>query len=202
MTEMFLYNKEHVTLKSGDVGMFQIFRGAVSYESLFDWDADAGDQVWHVLQMKNDLGMPLTTGPVLVLKDRNALGQDQLKYVPPGAKGNLRLTVASDIQTKATDVEVERGTPVKIPEYGIYYVPVTRKATLTVSNFRKEEVAVKITKSVPGNVSSATEGGQVIQSVQPKGEMDPLSTLEWRISLKPAEQKSVECVYLSHIRVQ
>lgn len=199
MTEMFLYKKEAVSLKAGDVGMFQIFRHEVTHESLFEWDADAGEQVWHIIQIKNDLGMPLTTGPVLVLKERNALGQDLLKYVPPGAKGNLRLTVASDIQTKVADVEVERGEPQKLDDYR--YIAVTRRATLTVSNYRKEDVKVKITKSVAGRVLNVTEDGQVINTSQPKGEVDPVSTLEWDVTLKPAEQKSVECTYLSHIRL-
>ncbi len=199
MTEMFLYKKEHASLKAGDVGMFQVFRGQVTYESLFDWNADAGAQVWHILQIKNDLGMPLTTGPVLVLKERNALGQDELKYVPPGAKGDLRLTVASDVLTKVTEVEVERGQPLVIDE--THYIPITTKATLTVSNYRKEDITVKITKTVPGRVLSTTGAGQVVASRQPEGEVDPVSTVEWRLSLKSGEKESVECTYLSHIRV-
>ena len=186
--ELYFYKKQGLSLETNDVAMVSIFQSDVPIQPQFEWNAD-GEEVLYLLSIQNTTKQPLTTGPVFVIEDGNALGQETVKYTPPGSTAEVRLSRGIGLRVEKTEAEVKRGGPVHIGKSD--FIPVTLKGTLTVTNFRTSDARLKITKTARGKVLSQSDGGAVKQTQVLSGEVNPINDLEWKVTVPKGATKVI-----------
>ena len=182
--ELYFYRKPNLSLATNDIAMITIFQQAVPVSPSFEWNAD-GEEVLYILNIKNDTKQPLTTGPVFVIEDGKAVGQETVKYTPAGGTAEVRLSRGIGMRVEKTEAEVKRGAPVHIGKSD--FVPVTLKGELKLTNFRSADAAIKITKTVRGRALTQSDGGTVRQTQVLSGEVNPINDLEWKVSARSGE---------------
>jgi len=220
--DLFLYKKEGIWLKKGEREMVDIFQAEVPYSHLYQWEItgdqigaepDQGrqrtpeeiaaeltkDKVWHCVKLENKTEMPWTTGPAMTMKDWKPLGQDMLNYTAVGDKATVKITIAPDIGAKKEELETDRQRQA-LNVYGNPYDLVTITGTLTLENFKKEKVAMEVSRMVTGEVSETTEGGKVTKGGTALRGLNPVSTVKWEFDLQPGEKKTLTYVFKAYIR--
>jgi hypothetical protein len=186
--ELFYYKKQGLSLDTNDIAMVSILDCVVPISPKFEWNAD-GDEVNYLLSVKNTGTQPFTTGPVFVLEDGKAIGQEVIKYTPAGASTEIKLSRGIGLRVEKTEAEVKRGAPVKIGKTD--YIPVTLKGTLTITNFRTAKADVKVTKSERGRVSDISDGGKVKQTEVLTGDANPLNDITWDVEIPAGQTKQI-----------
>lgn len=186
--ELFFYKKADLSLATNDIAMVSIFQSGVPITPQFEWNAD-GEEVLYLLKIKNTTKQPLTTGPVFVVENGQALGQETIKYTPNGDDAEIRLARGIGLRVEKTEAEVKRGATLHIGKSD--FIPVSLKGTLTIKNFRSEAAPLKITKTARGKVTSQSDAGKIKQTQVLSGEVNPLNDLEWNVTIGAGETKVV-----------
>ncbi|HWD40781.1 MAG TPA: hypothetical protein VG944_18175 [Fimbriimonas sp.] len=190
--ELFYYKKPELSLDSGDVAMISIYQSQVPITPRFEWNAD-GEEVNYLLSLKNKTGEPLTTGPVMVLEDGKALGQETVKYTAAGATTEIKIAQGIGIKVDKTEAETHRGAPTKIGN--TEYIPVTLHGTLTISNFRSDPATMKVTRTLRGKVDELSDKGFTKQTQIINGEPNPINDVVWNIVVAPGATKTLSYTY-------
>ncbi len=197
--ELHYYAKPDLSLSTSDVAMVSIFQAPVPVSPSFEWNADQED-VAYLLNIQNDTGQPLTTGPVLVLQDGKAIGQETIRYTPSGSSAQVRLSRGIGIKAEKTEAEFHRSNAVQIGK--TQYIPVTLKGVLKVTNYRKTAAKIKITRTVRGKVDELSDKGTVKDTQVLNGEPNPINDLEWTVEVAPGASKSVTYTYDTYMSAE
>ncbi len=197
--ELYYYKKSGLTLETSDVAMVSIFNSPVPTSPRFEWNAD-GEEVSYLLTIQNKSGQPLTTGPVFVLEDGRALGQENVRYTPAGGTAEIKLSQGIGLKVEKTEAEDKRGTSAKIGKTD--FVPVTLKGILTITNFRTSKAVLTITKSMRGKVGFLSDGGLVKQTQILNGEPNPINDVAWKIEIAPGATKKVTYTYETYMSAE
>lgn len=211
--DLFFYRQPHVTLKKGDRARYSVFTAKVPYEHIYQWDVpdsmsiddrgrrverntpDAQNEatmVWHALRIENTSKLPWTTAPAFTVNGPMPVAQDILRYTPPGAKGVLKLTVATDVRAEQQQTEVSR-KPMQI--FGYNYEEVVVDGKLTVRNWKKDAVKMSVTKTLVGDVLANGEGSKVTKVAKALSSLNPTSEISWDFELKAGEEKTLTYQY-------
>lgn len=197
--ELYYYKKTGLSLASDDIAMVSIFDTVVSVAPRFEWNAD-GEDVSYLVTILNKSTQPLTTGPVLVLEDGKAIGQETVKYTPAGGTAEIRLARGIGLQVEKTEAEVKRNGPVRVGKTD--YIPVVIKGTLTITNHKTEKATVKITKTARGKVTDQSDGGKIKQTQILNGEPNPLNDLEWTVEIAPGATKTITYTFETYMSAE
>jgi hypothetical protein len=197
--ELYYYRKPGLSLATSDVAMVSIFDSVVPVAPRFEWNAD-GEEVSYLVSITNRSKEPLTTGPVFVLEDGKAIGQETVKYTPAGATTEIRLSRGIGLKVEKTESEVKRLAPVRVGRTD--YVPVVLKGTLTITNHRTEATPVKVTKTVRGRVDKQSDGGTVKQTQILNGEPNPINDLEWTITVPAGATKTITYTFETYMSAE
>jgi hypothetical protein len=120
----------------------------------------AQNKIWHQLELANNSNLPWTTGAALSMRQNLPLGQDLLTYTPVGGCSLLPLTVAVDMLSNYDEEEVSRKhNAINIGNTD--YMLVTKKGTVSVTNYRKEKSVMRISLSTGGRVEQVSDEGKV-----------------------------------------
>jgi len=183
--DLFLYHKPGVTLKKGERAVVELLKVTVPYEDIYTWDipplppmemwrqvnqdqqrqmlnALTGAKAMHKIRFTNTGDVPLTTGPATIFKDGTPLGQQLLTYTSVKNKVDVPVTIATDLNTKKEEVEVDRKPNIRIS--GDDYTKVSLHGKLTVTNFKDRPVHIYVTRKTIGTVTSATANGKIVLS--------------------------------------
>jgi len=199
MEELYIYHKDDITLRKGERAQIVLLTGEVPYQDVYDWDADAGEEVWHSVKLTNTLKAPWTTGLAMTVKAAQPLGQDMLKYTPAGASTNVKITQAADIRVSRKEEETARGKPENVGGY--MWSLVTIKGELKLENYKKAAVEVEVTKTVTGRADLASDEAEMIVQPSPGQGLNPNTSLKWKISVAPGKTKSLTYQYRVYVRV-
>jgi hypothetical protein len=180
--------------------MSKVMVGDLPCRSLFVWNADAGQDVYHYIILKNSLTSPLTTGPVMVLDQGRPISQDQINYTSIGGECRVKLTIAGDVRAEAGETEIDRKPQETI--MGETYIQVVSEGKLTVFNRKKEAVDVELTRGAPGKVLEASDDGQVKSRTKVEDGLNPQSSLKWTIRVEPGKDRAVTYKYLRYVRAR
>ncbi len=213
--DLFFYEKERVTLAKGERGLYPILEEVVPFRHLYRWAIPdeneetrsygaparktVADQVWHSVSLTNGGTTPWTTAPALVLSNGKPLAQDTLAYTAAGASAEVKLTVATDVAVERTEVEVER-KPRDLQRAGYSYDAVIVEGTLTLRSFKREPIAVDVTKNIEGqSILREPEGKVTRRALQPKA-VNPSERLEWQVPLPAGGTRTVRYRYKVWVR--
>lgn len=213
--DLFFYEKAAVTLAKGERGLYPIFNDVVPFRHLYRWTIPdeteetrsygaaarkpVADQVWHSIALTNGGTTPWTTAPALVVSNGKPLAQDTLAYTAPGARGEVKLTIATDVAVERTETEVER-KPRDLQRSGYSYDAVIVEGTLTMRSFKRNAITLEVTKNIDGQTILREPEGKVTRlALQPKA-VNPSERLEWHVPLPAGGTATVRYRYKVWVR--
>jgi hypothetical protein len=180
--DLYVYQVTGFTLGKGGRAMVTLAQVVVPYEDLYAWDvppvppremlehgnqdqqrmlaALSGARAVHRIRLTNKGGQPWTTGPATIFKAGMVLGQQLMTYTSPGNSVEVTITTATDLHTHKEESEVRRDAPVR--QAGHTCVKVYLHGKLTVTNFKPQEVPLRVSRRVLGEVTDATGDGKVV----------------------------------------
>jgi hypothetical protein len=197
--ELYYYRKPALSLSTNDVAMVSVFEATVPVSPRFEWNADT-ENVSYLLSISNKSGQPLTTGPVLVLENGRAMGQETVRYTPAGANAEIRLSQGIGLKVEKTEAEVKRGGAVRVGRTD--YIPVSLKGTLTITNTKSEPAELKVTKTLRGKVGTLSDEGIVKQTQILSGEPNPINDVEWKVSIPAGATKTITYTFETYMSAE
>jgi len=208
--DLYFYPLRNVTLAEGERGYFPIFTESVPYEHCYTWDIpdyiddnnryrnnnndDKAEIIWHAISLTNTTRQPWTTAPGQTVKDSRLLGQDTLHYTAVGAPTDLRITQALAIEAEQNEFEIERQRDAE-RFHGSRYDKVTVRGELALTNRKGQDVTVRITKQLTGEVVSADGKPKVHKLGTGLRKVNPSSELVWTVPVEADPDKPVKLSY-------
>jgi len=240
--DLFLYKVEHLSLKKGERMVVPVTGLQLGTADAYVWQIpfsppselfdqlneqereqlmlmSRGARVYHKLRLKNDSEVPLTTAPVLILKDGQVLAQSLLRYTSIGGTVDVDVTVATDVHTRKWEEQTARQDNAKTID-GTVFSQLTMRGFLELTNYKKEAVTVEITRAVLGTVTETDNEGKITQlhsledwSFLPEGDLgrwpgwtwswwsrwpwwwrwaNDVSQIEWQVTLGPGETRRLQ----------
>jgi hypothetical protein len=132
-----------------------------------------------------------------VVEDKRPIGQDTVKYTPAGGTAELHLARGIGLHVEKREAEVKRGSPVLIGKTS--YIPVTLNGTLTVTNYRRDDAEVHITKTLRGKASDLSNGGAIRDTQILNGEPNPINDIEWKLTVPPGATKTITYTVVTYM---
>ena len=209
--DLFFYHRKDVSLQKGERGYYSIFSDSVKYSHVYEWEIpdlvhidsygrvlssrdakEEREQVWHVLKLINSTNYPWTTAPAFTVNGWKPMGQDKISYTPKGATAHLKLTIASDIKTDRNENEVSR-SQVKVA--GDDFDLIVIRGTISIKNYKSQDVLMEIKKDIVGEVLSVTHNGDVKKNVEGLTSVNPRSLITWKVPVKAGENIAINYRY-------
>jgi len=217
--DLFLYPTGKIDLDRGQVAYIPLFTESVPCEHIYQWElpdyidqvgrysynpdrdpqAEDEQEVWHNLRLTNATAVPWTTAPGQTVKAGAILGQDTLKYTPPGGTAILRITRAVGVKAEQIELETSRKREA-IRMYGDTFDQITVRGDLSILNTQNKAITLEITKTLSGEVQSTDPGAKQEKLAKGLGRMNGLSKLTWTIELPPATERRINYVYEVYVR--
>ncbi|RPI63566.1 MAG: hypothetical protein EHM48_02235 [Planctomycetaceae bacterium] len=181
--DLFIYTVKHVTLKKGQRMVLPIVEFTLPYKDVYVLDISitppsdvfktfdnnrqaeiarllAAPKAMHKIRLTNKSEYPLTTAPVIILKNDRILAQGMMTYTSIGGKTDLGITTAVDINVRKIDKETKR-TPNAERWDGYEYARIDLAGKITLTNYRKEAVEIEVVRNVLGNIDEADHEGTI-----------------------------------------
>lgn len=222
--QLFLYQANGLDLKKGERASLRLFSLTVPASEVFEWSlTDASDtqnryleygrstttvplvqdlssKVWYGLRLKNQTGMPWTTGSAISFRDWKPMGQDLLTFTPVGGENILRVTPATEVIGTHTLEEKSRER-VQLPYGGSTYNfdLVTVEGSIKVRNFKKDAIEIVIGRDLVGEALSATDDGKISRQGFNLQAINPNSTIKWNVNV-PNGEKEIRYTFKIYVR--
>jgi len=223
--ELFFYRIDHVTMAKGARGTFSLLDTQVPVEDVYLWDILQGvldyredegrpterlspeelaaqlaaSRVWHALRLTNQSEVPWTTGPAMAMVESKPVGQDLLRYTPPGAKVDLKTTVAPDILAESSESETARQRDARTVR-GVHYDLVTVEGRLHVANHKTDAVRLSARRELQGEMIRADAEPQVRKVARKLTFLNPTTELVWDLSVDAQQARDVIYQYKVYVR--
>ncbi|MCA9321328.1 MAG: hypothetical protein KDB53_11365 [Planctomycetes bacterium] len=183
LEDLFIHSLKGVTLAKGERMSRLIAKQRLNYEDVYVLDVPVvplndlqhrnGGQMSdelerlinrpkaeHRIRLTNDSSLPITTAPALVFRDGRLVAQSQTRFTPAGAKTDLALTAAIEIQVDREDRETGRQNGALTLGRTVYH-QVDLESTVRLVNRTKKAVKVEVVRQVFGHVDAAMDEGEV-----------------------------------------
>lgn len=207
LEDLFFYKQPDVSLKPGERGYFAIFSSKSDYSQEYsvdipdtDWNSprpafgaaeDAPLDVWHTIKFKNTAGQPLTTGPVVTIKNGEVMGQDMMMYTSAGSEASVKVTKALDVRAEAAEEEIARERGALKFENRAVYDKVTVKGTIEITNNKPKAVQLRVVKATTGEASDVVNG-DIKKTPAGLRQVNPVSHILWKPKLEPGKSIRLE----------
>lgn len=214
--DLFFYSQPGVSMKTGDRAFFLLFQATAEYSHLYTLDIpntineveqyDPSSRpavpydVWNTIRFKNTSGQPLTTAPASVFKNNEIMGQDTVAYTSKDAEVKVRMSKALDVSNDSSEEETarERGA-LKTTSYGVFDL-VTISGTIAIQNRKGEAVPIRVTKSLVGEVSTASHSAKLTKTAKGLREVNPRTLIEWNTTIAPGASLKLSYTYKIYVR--
>lgn len=231
--DMFIFEVKNVTLRKGERMVLPVMQFSLPYEDIYTLKLPfapppevqgnvSGEQLAelgrllrapkavHTIRLTNDSKVPLTTAPVIVLRDGRLLAQGLMTYTAVGARTDVTLTTAVDVRVARSDLETKR-TPEAEKWDNNYYARADLEGKVSLANYGTKKARIEVTRHVLGAVASASHDAVIERgSVFDNEELRPdwwgwykwpgwwyryngVGRIKWNLELEP--NQSVELTY-------
>lgn len=223
--QLYLYQTNQFNLKKGERATMRLFSLTVPCSEVFEWtiddvkDAqnrylnpsnyssqpinslqDLTSKVWYALKLKNTTGMPWTTAPAISFREWKPLGQDMLKFTAIGGEEVLRVTPATEVVGSHTLEEKERvRQKLRWSGYDYDFDLVTVEGTIKLRNVKKTPVEMVLTRNLVGEVSQASDNGNIKKEGLNLQSVNSNSIVKWNITI-PSGEKILKYTYKVFVR--
>jgi len=146
------------------------------------------------VRFTNPFKFPMTTAAAMITEAGKFRGQSQSEWVNPGQRACLRITRALSVQTEASEIE-EEGQREIVWIAGNDYQRTRVKGTLTVRNFRGNDLTMTIRQEFSGKMLEAD--GKPESKLRAEGvtSVNPRRQLDWTIQLPAGQEKELTYRY-------
>jgi hypothetical protein len=175
--------------------MLNVFTKPVKYRSEFEWASGDAFVKRHLLVM-NATDAPFTTGPVLAIRDGKPLSQIEMKFTPVGTEEKAATMMATDVQCRVSEVELERGPKENYSGYD--YLPIKMDGTITIDNHRPTDIDILIHHTVVGNKAEIDNDGKII-STQTQ-DLNSQAQVEWRVRVPAGKTQELTYHMTRYVR--
>ncbi len=239
--DLFIFTVRNITMRKGERMAMTIAEYTIPYKDIFALDLAyaplpevrrnlnneqqmemarllATPKVAHKIRLTNQSSYPLTTAPALIVRDDRVLAQGMMTFTATGAKVDLEITKAVDIQVAKNETETRR-TPNAMRWQGNDYARVELTGALTLTNYRNIPVEIEVTRNVLGHIDTADNNGQITKvnvledgRYMPAGDypqwwgwyswpwwwhhLNGVGRIRWDVRLEPG--KKIDLVYTWH----
>ena len=232
--DLFVYRAGRLDLKQGARATLPLWEAPVDLEHLYTLDLDlvrgssqgfetflrdssggtsplslTKNPVWHQFRLANEGAYPWTTGPVLLMRNGIPLGQELLTYTPSRGEVMVPVTVAVDVRGSYAESQLAREENA-VRRNGHSYDRITKRLELTVTNHRTEPAQTQVSVGLGGDVTRASEGGEVVRGEPQSGDwmqrnlfdhaLNPHSDVTWELELAPGETQTLELEFVLYAR--
>lgn len=195
--DLAVYTKHDLTLRRGEKSIVTLMVKRIKYTHIYRWVVP--NEIKHYLVLQNTTDSPLTTGPCLVISNRNALSEDLLKYIPKGSSGELPVTTAVNISHEQKETEIDRKLKSHQPSNDFFVDLVMMKGELKLRNYSKKPVEIKIELVLQGKPLSASHDGNISLNTANLKLLERTGTINWDLQLNPDEPKTIEYQYERYV---
>lgn len=203
LEDLFYYRLGTLDLEKNASVMVPVLTATVTYKDLYttnlatnSTDEEATIPVFHDYQLTNTTAAPFTTGAALILTgDDQPQAQSRVTYTPVKGKLELRLSKALDVAVKNEETEQRREKLIKNPKYNSTLDKIWLGGNISVTNFKKERITIRMRKSIKGTAIRQSDNG----SFRKKGEAgnNALTLLEWEVVIEPGATKEITYEYMT-----
>jgi hypothetical protein len=180
--DLFLFQVKHVSLKKGQRMVLPVAEYTLKYQDVYTLDYPitpppeilrgfdnnrqaelarqlAAPKVQHKIRLFNKADMPLTTAPAMVVSNDRVVAQGMMNYTATGARFDLELTTAVDVNVKKADEETRR-----IPDAEKWnketFMRIEMAGKITLTNYSKQPVEIEVTRHILGNLDTVDHDGK------------------------------------------
>jgi len=204
------------TMGLNDVLTMQVGTGTSAYQRIVEWEipnyrdeygrnqnnnaaVEKQGVPWDVIQFKNPMKYPMTTGPMMVMSHGRVFGQSTSHWVNPGEEAHIKITKALSIPSNHVEHEKDRA---REPQtlWGSRYYKTTIEGEIRVTNTRSKDIDMRITRVVTGEVLESTDTPKIELLSDGAWSVNKRSKLNWKLPLKSGESKVIKYSYVVYIR--
>ncbi|MEE9391284.1 MAG: hypothetical protein V3W41_02135 [Planctomycetota bacterium] len=176
LEDLYIYDFGKVTLKKGARMAKPVTSFNLDYEDIYVLDLTLrppeaalralgssrngrlpqAPKVEHRLRFSNNQSAPFTTGPALLLRKGMVIAQGMMTYTPPGARVDIALTAALNIQVRVDAEEIDR-TPNALLLDDRHFEQYDIRGRIECHNRLNKTVKIEIKKFLLGEVDSASD---------------------------------------------
>ncbi len=214
--DLFMFDLGKVSIPKFSKAAFPVFSHKVPYKDVFKVslsdisnflntqqivnDPERRFPVYHSLKLTNQTKDPFTHAPVFIMDEElRPLAQDEIAYTPVNTTVSVNLAQSPDIVVKNTEEEKSREERARTIEKHVY-TRVLIHGTIEIHNTMPERVTVNADKTVNGLITEAGESGKITR-LKTGNALNPVSQVEWELSLGTQEKKTITYDYEVFIRV-
>ncbi len=178
--DLFVFTLTDISLRKGERLVLPVLEFEIPYEDLYTidiafqpptqliqgWSRDNVARVsrqplvMHKVRLTNSSDYPLTTAPVLLLRNGRLLAQGMMRYTPRGAKGDLTLTTAVNVPVKLAS-EATAFTDGALKINGHLFTRTDMKGMIVLTNRTAEPIRIEVSRAIFGDPDSASHDGSI-----------------------------------------
>jgi len=188
-----VFKASNLTVRKGEKALVTLFTTQVKFDHRYEWQL--GTDLQHYLSVTNESDHAWTTGPCLVLRGRQPLSEDLIKYTPTGAECRVPVTTGVNIRTNHKAVEIERSKKDYSPRDHYFLDRVLLEGTVELHSYEDKPALIEVTIPVTGVPLSASDEGDTWTDPDELFLQNRRGTVTWRITLAPNESKVLTYEY-------
>jgi len=205
--DLYFFNIHNFSLERGHTAKVRLLELDAEYSDVYTCNLNSRTgtgntyRVNHAIRFRNSSEHPLTTGIVMFhtyneQQGFEPLGQQQLDFIAPGALGQLRLGIATEIVVDQIEII---GEPIKDEERSRFYRDHT--VTFSISNFKDESAKVQLRRTIQGYLLNSDIEAVVIsngilnQASSGRHFYDQRNNYEWTVDLDAGETQEISLQY-------
>ena len=189
-----------VTLKRGEELTVPLGAAETDVKRLVEWTTDG---LWDAVKFKNPFAFPMAVGKIEVTEEGRILGMSKCGWTNPGDETFVRIAEANSVKGKFEEQRESKGRS-KMSSFGGEMMKVNNRtyskekvmAFFTVTNFRKEKVAMSIRRIFSGELGEMTLKPTKMREIPPKDfGVNPEQELTWEFELQAGEKREFKVEY-------
>ncbi len=208
ISSLIMYKKSGINLKKGERAILPLFRGAVQVEPIYRLELSRSiyseqvikEPVWKGYRIYNSSPVPWIEGRVMITMGNRPLSVRNFPYILPDKSGEIRVMTVQDIKADVTETEFERVQSSMVFQ-GKEYSFVRIRGEIELENTKNEEVKLKVTHLLPGEVSSVGEGGTSVKKAILRSGPNPSTEITWEITILPQSSRKLNYTYQTYLPV-
>ncbi len=130
----------------------------------------------------------------MTTQNGRVLGQDTIHYTPPQASTELKITQAVAVDAQQNEYETQRKRNAA-KFHSRSYDLVTIDGELAVTNYKDKKIALKITKTLTGEVRDTDGAPIVVKLARGLRQVNPRSQLVWQIDVPAGNDQTMTINY-------
>ena len=216
--DLYFYTLKDMSLRKGGSGQYPVFEAAIDIAHIYECNLPQNNErknyyqseylftptpnkVFHSVKINNSTSYPLTTGPILVVKqdqETKPISQDQLNYTSINDHSFVKLTEAPDVRIKQAEKAIsraERAKKVKRQNGEFFYDLITVEGQIVAKNNKDKDINLNIRRPIIGELKQSNVKWLKAERGNTSGSPNNTTDVCWETQLKAGEELKINYTY-------